>query len=114
MAEESGDDAEPALPAWQKGEWEVAKRIASTDRFKKLPTKLDIHEWGIMEDFAHSVKPARIREDLLNAIHGSGAFRYFKDTVRRHRIESDWYEFRAKTLKEIAADWCEEHGVVWE
>ena len=114
MAEEPDDDEEPDLPAWQKREWEAAKRIVFSDRFRKLPTKFDVHEWGIMEEFAHSVKPARIREDLLNAIDGSGAFRYFKDTVRRHGIEPDWYAFRANALREIAAGWCEEHWVVWE
>src|ERR1700683_3408005 len=60
-------------------EWELAKLIvASKDRFLELPTKLDVHEWAIMEEFAHSVKSAAIREDLLHAIHGAGAFRNFK------------------------------------
>ena len=37
-AEESGDDEEPDLPAWQKQEWEIARRIVSNGRFKELPT----------------------------------------------------------------------------
>ena len=74
---------EPDLPDWQKDEWEIAKRIVSTDRFRPLPTKFDVHEWGIMEDFSRSVASEGIRDDLLRAIHGAGAFRSFKDTVRR-------------------------------
>ena len=31
-AEERGDE-DPDLPDWQKDEWEIAKRIVSTDRF---------------------------------------------------------------------------------
>lgn len=54
-----------------------------------------------------------VREDLLRAIHGKGAFRYFKDTLQRHRIESDWFAFRSEALRQIALDWCEEHGVAW-
>ena len=42
---------EPDLPAWQTQEWEIAKRIVSTDRFRQLPTKFDVHEWAIMQDF---------------------------------------------------------------
>jgi hypothetical protein len=57
-AEES--DEEPDLPDWQEGEWEIAKRIVSSDRFVKLPNKFDIHEWSIMEEFAHSVESERI------------------------------------------------------
>jgi len=73
-AEESGDE-EPDLPAWQEPEWELAKRIVSTGRFKHLPSKFDVHEWSIMQDFALSMEPGEIRDDLLNAIHGAGAFR---------------------------------------
>lgn len=112
-AEESGDDGDPDLPAWQMPEWELAKRIAISDRFRKLPTKFDVHEWEIMRDFADSVASERISEELLNAIHGAGAFRYFKDTLRRHRMEKVWYAFRTEALTEIARDWCEENHVEW-
>ena len=37
-AENSGE--EPDLPTWQKHEWEIAKRIVSTDRFQELPQSL--------------------------------------------------------------------------
>jgi hypothetical protein len=58
-AEESGDDEEPDLPIWQKQEWEMAKLVVSTDRFHELPTKFEIHERAIMQDFAHSVESDR-------------------------------------------------------
>jgi hypothetical protein len=111
-AEESADE-EPDLPDWQKDEWETAKRIVSSDRFRPLPTKFDVHEWGIMQDFSHSVESDSIRDDLLHAIHGAGAFRNFKDTVRRFGIESAWFAFRTDALREIALDWCEQNQVVW-
>lgn len=113
-AEKSGADEEPDLPTWQKQEWEIAKRIVSTDRFQKLPTKFEVHEWAIMEDFSRSVESDRIREELRHAIHGAGAFRNFKDTLRRHRIESAWFAFRAEALRQIALNWCEENHIVWE
>ena len=112
-AEESGDE-EPDIPAWQKQEWEIAKRVVSTDCFQKLPTKFDVHEWAIMQDFSRSAESGGVREDLLHAIHGAGAFRNFKDTLRRHRIESAWFAFRAEALRQIALDWCEENHIVWK
>ena len=72
-AEEFGDDEEPDRHDWQKQEWEIAKLVVSTDRFQKLPTKFEIHEWAIMQDFAHSVESDRIREDLLHTIYRNGA-----------------------------------------
>ena len=113
-AEEYDDDEEPDLPAWQKKEWEIAKRIVSTRRFQKLPTKFDVHEWAIMRDFSHSMEIGEIREELLHAIHGAGAFRMFKATLGRHHIESAWFAFRAEALRRIALDWCEENHLVWE
>ena len=114
-AEDSDEgDPEPDLPAWQKDVWEVAKRIVSSSSYERLPTKEEVDEWTIMEEFSQSVESDRIREDLLRAIHGSGAFRYFKDTIRRHGIEKDWHAFRDDTLREIAINWCEENGVAWK
>lgn len=111
---EDGGDEQPDLPDWQKDEWEMAKRIVSTDRFKPLPTRFDVHEWGIMQDFASPVESDDIRDELLRAIHGADAFRNFKDTIRRLGIESAWFAFRTDALRQIALDWCEENQIVWE
>jgi hypothetical protein len=112
-AEEHGDE-EPDLPDWQKDEWEIAKKISSTDRFRPLPTKFDVHEWGIMQEFSRLVESEGIRDDLSHAIHGAGAFRNFKDTVRRLGIEPAWFAFRTDALRQIALDWCEENQIAWE
>src|SRR5580658_4997854 len=112
-AELQGDE-EPDLPDWQRDEWEVAKQIVSTAHFRPLPTKFDVHEWEIMHDFSLAVGSDGIRGDLLRAIHGAGAFRNFKDVVRRLGIESAWFAFRADAMRQIALDWCEENQIAWE
>jgi hypothetical protein len=110
------DDEEPDLPEWQDDEWEVAKRIAFNFpvEFKRLPTKGEVDEWSIMEEFSQQVSAGRIREELVDAIHGTGAFRHFKSVINRQGMESAWYTFRAGALRQIAIDWCEENGVQWE
>jgi hypothetical protein len=60
------------------------------------------------------VESDKHRQELLHAIHGAGAFRNFKDALRRHRIESAWFAFRAEALRQIALTWCEENHIVWE
>jgi hypothetical protein len=112
-AEEHGDE-EPDVPDWQRDEWEIAKQIVSTARFRSLPTKFDVHEWEIMHDFSRSVASDGIREDLLRAIHGAGAFRNFKNAVRRLGVEPAWFAFRADALRQIALSWCEENQIAWE
>ncbi len=110
-ADASGDDEDTED---DDDEWKMAKRIAFLDRVLKLPTNFDVHEWNIMEEFSESVRRERIREELLDAIHGPGAFRSFKAAIRRHNIEQDWYKFRSEALRQIAIDWCEEHDIPWE
>ena len=111
-ADESDDEPDD-LPDWQKPEWQAAKRVMSTDRMISLPTKFDIHEWQIMSDFSQSVQSARVRDELQHAIHGSGAFRHFKSTIRRHGVEKDWFAFRDNALREIAIEWCKENDIAW-
>ena len=91
---------------WQKQEWEIARRIVSTDRFQKFPTKFAVHEWAIRQNFSHSVGFERIREDLLHASRGAGAFRNFKDSLRRaaHRISFGCVP--AEALRQVAR--CQE------
>lgn len=109
------EDEELDIPAWQEDEWKVAKRIAfHFDRFERLPSKYDVHEWDIMSRFADSVKDRRIAGELEEAIGGAGAFRMFKSTIRRLKIEQQWYAFRLEALEEIARDWCEEPGIPWK
>jgi hypothetical protein len=78
-----------------------------------LPRKFDVNDWEIMQDFALSIRSEPIREDLIEAIHGAGAFRHFKHMLRTHRLEPRWHEFRNQALKQIAIEWCEENDIEW-
>ncbi len=52
---------------------------SSGDRFLRFPTKYDIHEYSIMENFVYSLPAGAARQELANAICGRGAFRRFKN-----------------------------------
>ena len=90
------------LSKWQEPEWESAQQIASTDRFRRLPTKFDVHEWAIMEQFADSVRSEQVRDELMRGLHRWGAFGNFKDGVRRAGIEKAWFAYKVDALREIA------------
>jgi hypothetical protein len=100
-----------SLPDWQKEEVELAVRIQSSDRFLALPSKFDVHEWSIMERFCHEIKRDDIRTKLLDAIHGSGAFRRFKDQIAHFDLWEPWNAFRHHAFGEILTEWCEENGI---
>ena len=65
-------EAEPEeidlLPDWQKEEAKLAVLIESTDRYLRLPTRFDVHEWNIMAEFCGQVRRDDIRESLLGVI----------------------------------------------
>lgn len=111
MAEE-GDPLEKH-PEWQKEIIETAKEILEDEegKFVALPSRFDIDEYSMMERFALSVNDNEISDSLYAAIKGKGAFRRFKDEVRRFGLEEDWHRYRNERFKELAIWWCEDNKI---
>jgi hypothetical protein len=107
LAEDPGWEEE--APAWQLEMMPKIRAALESDRFLELPDRFDIHEWSIMERFSRTQNIEQIRSELLNAIHGAGAFRAFRSAIRRLGVEPSWYQFRDEALAEIARIWLEEH-----
>jgi hypothetical protein len=109
LLEEPADVEE--LPDWQQEILPKVREALESDRFLQLPGEFDIHEWAIMERFAHSRTTVEHRDELLSAIHGSGAFRKFRRSVQQLGIEEEWYSFRQVAFEEIAKAWLEAHHI---
>jgi hypothetical protein len=92
-------------------DFKLVNLIFQNDRMLRLPTSREINEWSIMEEFAENIGAKRARKQLLDALHGRGAFRRFKDTACRLGIEKDWFRYRDQALRNIAIEWCEENGL---
>ncbi|HHY74278.1 MAG TPA: hypothetical protein GX497_13850 [Bacillus bacterium] len=108
------DEDEPFnhLPDWQQENIKIAIDIMENfEDYIKLPTKFDINEYEMMEDFCYSLSSDRNKDRLLNTISGRGAFRRFKDEIIRLGIQDDWYDFRDECYKKIAIEWCNDHGI---
>jgi len=100
------------LPEWEREALERARSATESDRMLQLPDRFEVHEWDIMRRFAGSW-PHPISTQLLDAIHGSGAFARFRSTVDRLGLREEWYVFRDETVERIATDWLEEHGIAY-
>ena len=83
------------------------------ERFLRFPTKHEIHQYRIMEDFIAQLSPGKAQEELVHTIHGKGAFRRFKQSVRFHRLEQRWYDYLAEAYRGLAIRWCEEEGLAY-
>ena len=101
-------------PAWQREMMPKIRAALEGDRWLELPDRFDIHEWSIMEGFSRTQNVERIRSELLDAIHGAGAFRAFRSAIRRLGLEQSWYQFRDEALAEIARSWLEEHKLQYK
>ena len=101
------------LSAREAAEFALAERILDSDQFVELPSARDVHEWRMMESFCYSIDDKLVREQCLGAIHGRGAFRYFKDTIAQHGLRDSWYAFRDEELRTIAIEWCAENEIAY-
>ena len=81
------------------------------DEWISSPTKYDINEYRMMEDFIETISDKRKNELLSVAITGRGAFRRFKDTLHVVDLQDEWYSFKDDALIEIARRWCEDNNI---
>ena len=116
----SSDDlraAEDEKPFDHLPEWEQENRINAMDvvenfeNYIELPTKYEVNEYEIIEDFCLTVSNQRKQESLLRAIKGKGAFRRFKDKIIDLEMEDEWYSYREKHFKQIAIEWCQDNEI---
>jgi hypothetical protein len=110
---EHEDDAAD-LPEWQREMLSKGREILDSEDWLQLPNKFDIHEYAIMKQFCLSVDNPSLKKELLNAIRGSGAFRYFRDTIHRHGIQEEWYQYRQDAVEKIAIEWLEGNGIAYK
>jgi hypothetical protein len=100
-------------PAWQAEAVAKLNGIRDSDDWLELPSRHEIREWDLMAEFCESVADAKLREDLLDAIRGSGAFGRFKSMAHRHGLIDDWHRFRDRQVAEFVASWLKKHGIAY-
>ena len=96
------------------GEFENLTEDELDELFEKsimLPTRYDINEYKMMQDFVKIIKDKEIKNQLYTSLHGKGAFSKFKDTCNNFNIINDWYNFRNERYKEIALNWCKNNNI---
>ena len=67
-----------------------------------------------MVNFTDTIEDNKKRDWFENAIHGKGAFRRFRATLERFGMETEWYDYLEACHRELAIEWCEQHGIVYD
>ena len=100
-----------SAPAWMQEQLPKIKRALEDDRILELPDRAHIDEWRMMQDFALEEEHCRCRSELESAVHGEGAFRRFRDAVRRLDLEDEWLRYREVEYERVAREWLEENNI---
>jgi hypothetical protein len=93
---------------------ESRKKIAqSPERYVRIEPASSREQYRWMERFVASVQDPDLRERLLLAIDGKGAFRRFKDVLLSYPVERErWFTYRADLLHHHINEWFELKGLV--
>lgn len=84
------------------------------DAWIAAPRQRDLGEYDLMADFADTVTYPHANDLLSVALEGKGAFRRFKDTLRRIGLTDEWYTFKREAYIDLARAWCEENGIPYK
>ena len=112
--EEENEEAINDYSEWMKDMAEEAEAVLNDDkeRFVEIPKISSDETYEFMERFIWDIKDGRVRNKLLRAINGKGAFRRFKDTISEWPdLEKQWYEYEDDSIKKEILDWLESIGI---
>jgi len=120
-SEEFGDDVEyiefdeePDIPDWMEDEVELALEIllGEDERYVRIPGRESLMAYKSMADFIETVKDPFLKEELLNALDGKGAFKRFKGVLLAYPKERKrWHGYNAKAMKREIIEWLASIGV---
>lgn len=94
-------------------EYAEMKAVADDDeRYRYIEPISSRDGWSFMLDFSDHVADSNVRERLLDAIHGSGAFGRFKRVLSYHpELREAWFRFRDERIMERASEWLARENI---
>jgi len=113
-AAESGDDISGHAEWYKEAIARAKDFLENQDQYLELPSKYDLHEYRIMENFVYTIPVEEQKEEMLNLIQGKGAFSRFKQGIERFLLKEKWYKYRDSEITKFAEIWCQEHNIQYE
>jgi hypothetical protein len=87
-------------------------RIVGDSNYLRIDPVSSREQYRWMERFIATVEDGDLRQKLLNAIDGKGAFRRFKDVLMHFPVDRErWFAFRSDRLRVSMESWLEAHGI---
>lgn len=90
---------------------EMHARIASDSEYVRIEPVSSREQYRWMERFIPMVENEELRQKLMRAIDGKGAFRRFKDVLMTYVQEREqWFVFRSERLRVFMEAWLAAHA----
>jgi hypothetical protein len=87
-------------------------RIASDSGYMRIDPVSSREQYRWMERFIATVEEPELRQKLVSAIDGKGAFRRFKDVLMGYPIDRErWFAFRSERLRIAIEAWLDAHAL---
>lgn len=89
-----------------------ARVVSGGEQFVKIEPASSREQYKWMEQFVAMVEDPALRERLLIAIDGKGAFRRFKDVLLNYPVERErWFTYRGDLLHWQIRQWMEREQI---
>src|SRR5688572_30426295 len=87
---------------------QMHSRIAADAAYVRVEPVSSREQYRWMERFIQMLDPGDLRDELVLAIDGRGAFRRFKDVLMVNAAERErWFAFRSERLRVFMEAWLE-------
>lgn len=87
-------------------------RIMSDPLYLRVDPVSSREQYRWMEHFIEELEEGALKEQLMAAIDGKGAFRRFKDVLVHHQEPRErWFAFRSARLRECMEAWLTTHEI---
>jgi hypothetical protein len=99
---------------WQKSVLLDAARVEFDSKGCYLAIEADdpYQDYNDMASFIGMLDDDDLQEQLERAIHGRGAFRYFKDVVARYpEVQEQWYAYKDAQAERRLLRWLDDHDI---
>ena len=100
-------------PEWMREQILQAKAIEAAygKDYYLIPDKYEIDEEGMMKRFAHRINDVADSREVMDALKGREAYRLFRKAITDLGLTDQWHWYRNQCYREIAIEWCQQHGL---
>lgn len=88
------------------------QRVMGDTQYLRVEPVSSREQYRWMERFIATVEEGELRDKLVAAIDGKGAFRRFKDVLMSFPVDRErWFTFRSERLRACMETWLATHGI---